>query len=150
MNSVGRIVFMGFMPVLLLSSFKIEKTIPITWETLTDVTFKTRLNLQSKEYIKIPDFGPSVKSLEGKRVEIRGYMIPVSIPDHKYVISAQPMTSCFFCGSAGPESVIELNFPQTPKRFKTDEIRTLSGVLELNANDPESLCYRLNSVELVK
>jgi len=127
-----------------------ENAISITWDTLADVKFRERLNIKLKEYVKIPDFGPSVTALEGKRVQIRGYMIPVSIPDHKYVISAQPMTSCFFCGGAGPQSVIELDFRETPRRFKTDEIRTIAGVLELNPDDPERLCYRLSSAEMVK
>lgn len=146
--------FGALIPVLLtichLSFTGVEKGIPITWKTLTDVTFTTRLDLRKKEYIKIPAFGPSVTGLEGRRVQIKGYMIPVSIPDDIYVISEKPMSSCFFCGSAGPETLMELEFKKKPRRFKTDEIRTLSGVLELNNDDTERLCYRIVSVEIVE
>lgn len=124
--------------------------IRITWKTLTDVTFRERLNLQQRDFIKIPTFGSSVRELEGKQVQIKGYMIPVSLPDDIYVISEKPMSSCFFCGSAGPETLMELEFKSKPRRFKTDEIRTLKGVLQLNADNTDQLCYRMISVEVVE
>lgn len=127
-----------------------DKGILITWKTLSDVTFREKLSLQQKDFIKIPAFGATVRELEGKRVQIRGYMIPVSIPDDLYVISEKPMSSCFFCGSAGPETLMELEFKGKTRRFKTDEIRTLSGVFGLNDSDTERLCYRLTSVEVVE
>ena len=123
--------------------------IPITWKTLTDVTFRERLNAQ-RDFIKIPTFGSSVKELEGKQVQIKGYMIPVSLPDDIYVISEKPMSSCFFCGSAGPETLMALEFKSKPKRFKTDEIRTLKGILALNADNTDQLCYRMIAVEVVE
>lgn len=135
---------------LMVSFVSSNDAIPITWKTLADVTFKERLSLQQKDFIKIPTFGPKVTQLEGKRVQIKGYMIPVSLPDELYVISEKPMSSCFFCGSAGPETLLELEFEKKPRRFKTDEIRTVSGVLQLNADDTERLCYRITSVEVVE
>lgn len=117
---------------------------------MTDVTFRERLNLQQRDFIKIPTFGPSVKELEGKQVQIKGYMIPVSLPDDIYVISEKPMSSCFFCGSAGPETLMELEFKSKPRRFKTDEIRTLKGTFELNVDNSDQLCYRMTSVEVVE
>lgn len=137
--------------ILGLTSFVVGTTeIPVTWENLTDVSFKERFDPRKKNFIKLPTFGSEVRKLEGKRIRIRGYMIPVSLPDHLYVISEKPMSSCFFCGSAGPETLMELEFKETPRRFKTDEIRTLSGILELNATDTERLCYRITSVEVVE
>ena len=100
--------------------------------------------------MKIPTFGPTVRELEGKQVQIKGYMIPVSLPDDIYVISEKPMSSCFFCGSAGPETLMELEFKSKPRRFKTDEIRTLKGILQLNADRTDQLCYRMTSVEAVE
>ncbi|ODS76961.1 MAG: hypothetical protein ABS46_18640 [Cytophagaceae bacterium SCN 52-12] len=126
------------------------ESIPITWKTLTDVTFRERLNLQERNFMKIPTFGPTVRELEGKQVQIKGYMIPVSLPDDIYVISEKPMSSCFFCGSAGPETLMELEFKSKPRRFKTDEIRTLKGILQLNADRTDQLCYRMTSVEVVE
>ncbi len=120
----------------------------IGWRDLKEVTFKERFDVRQKNFYKIPAFGPSVKRLAGKRIVIKGYMIPVSLPDHLYVISENPMSSCFFCGSAGPETLMEVVFRRKEQRFKTDEIRTLNGVLELNETDQGRMIYLLTAAEV--
>ena len=56
------------------------------------------------------------------------------------------MASCFFCGASGPESVIEINFKSVPP-FKTDQVVTITGVLELNKYDVDHFNYILNKAE---
>lgn len=96
-----------------------------------------------------PEFGSKVKVLEGKEVEIKGYMISVNPAENVFVLSAYPMASCFFCGSSGPESIIQLKLKR-PKRFLTDEIWTVRGVLRLNADNLEELNYILEGTEPVR
>ena len=96
-----------------------------------------------------PTFGQSVKQLEGKEVKIKGYLIPVDEEQNIYVISAQPMAMCFFCGGAGPESIMELQLKNKKQRFKTDEVRTIKGKLALNPTDIEHLNYILKNAEVV-
>ncbi len=126
-----------------------KEEIAITWETLTDITYTRKFNKQEEMYFMYPTFGNKVRMLEGKTVSIKGYMIPVDETGEFYVISAKPMAQCFFCGGSGPESLIELEFRKKGRRFKTDEIRTLKGVLKLNPEDVEHLNYILTSVEVV-
>ncbi len=97
-----------------------------------------------------PSFGPSVKALDGKQIRIRGYMIPVDEYARLFVISAKPIAQCFFCGGAGPESLMELQFRKKGQRFKTDEIRTVSGRLRLNATDVDHLIYILQDAEITE
>lgn len=126
-----------------------KEQIAITWETLADITYTRKFNKQEEMYFMYPTFGNKVRMLEGKTVSIKGYMIPVDETGEFYVISAKPMAQCFFCGGSGPESLIELEFRKKGRRFKTDEIRTLKGVLKLNPEDVEHLNYILTSVEVV-
>ena len=99
-------------------------------------------------YFLYPDFGRSVKDLEGKKVAIKGYMIPVDPDGNIYVISAQPMSMCFFCGGAGPESIVELQFRDKKQRFKTDAVKTVTGTLKLNSQDVEHLNYILEDASV--
>lgn len=122
----------------------------ITWKTLTDITYTRKFNEKEEMYFMYPVFGKSVKALEGTVVTIRGYMIPVDETGEHYVISAKPMAECFFCGGSGPESLIELSFKKKTRRFKTDEVRTVRGVLNLNDSDVEHLNYIMTEVEVVK
>jgi hypothetical protein len=90
-----------------------------------------------------------VNALQGKEISIRGYMIPVDENDNIYVISAKPMAACFFCGAAGPESIMELQFRRKKQRFRTDEVLTIQGRLALNANDVDHLNYILKDAEVI-
>ncbi|WP_342084630.1 DUF3299 domain-containing protein [Dyadobacter sp. OTU695] len=127
---------------LLAFTFRAEP-LQISWKRLADVRFTRKLNKELSMYFLYPTFGPSVNALQGKEITIRGYMIPVDENDNIYVISAKPMAACFFCGGAGPESIIELQFRKKKQRFRTDEVVTVSGKLLLNANDVDHLNYIL-------
>ena len=117
----------------------------ITWKDLKDVRFKKRYSKQDNMFFLYAEFGEQVKALEGKEVEIRGYMIPVDPAGNIFVLSAYPMAACFFCGASGPESIIQLKLKQ-PRRFTTDDVWTVKGNLKLNADNLEELNYILEEV----
>lgn len=121
-----------------------QNSIPVkvSWGDLTDVRFNRKYHKELEEFFLFPAFGPKVKSLEGKLIEIKGYMIPISLEDNLLVISAKPMASCFFCGAAGPESIIQVKMA-VKTAFKTDQVATLRGKLKLNPDDINELNYIL-------
>jgi hypothetical protein len=121
----------------------------ITWETLSEVTFSEEYSDEFGSYVRIPNFSEKVKALNGREVIIEGYMIPVDVTEGLYVISANTFAACFFCGQAGPETVMELEFKKKTRRYNTDEFITIKGVLQLNARDVYKLNYILvNAVEI--
>lgn len=124
--------------------------VSVSWKHLADVRFSKKLNRELNMYFLYPKFGASVMQLEGKEIMVRGYMIPVDPENDIYVLSAQPMAMCFFCGGAGPESIIELQFRDKRQRFKTDAVKTISGKLVLNRDDVEHLNYILKDAVVIK
>lgn len=134
--------------ILLLSSFSVQKEpVELSWKTLTDVEFKDVFIEEIDTYYWKPSFGETVKSFEGKDVFITGYILPVDIDDDYYVLSRYAFANCFFCGGAGPESIIDLRFKKENRKYKTDERLTFKGVLKLNANDIYSMNYILLDAE---
>lgn len=116
----------------------------LTWQELSDVEFKDVYLEELDAYYWLPTFGPQVKAAEGKDLYITGYMIPVDIDEDFYVLSRYPFANCFFCGGAGPESVVDLRFPnQSEREYKTDERLTFRGTLRLNADDVYQMNYIL-------
>ncbi|WP_425568744.1 DUF3299 domain-containing protein [Ravibacter arvi] len=122
----------------------------VTWEILRDVSFNKKWFASEQVYMLYPTFGPTVKKLDKKEVAITGYVIPRDLDAGLYVLSAFPFSACFFCGGAGPESVMTLNFPKGSPKFKTDERLTFKGTLKLNADDIYELNYILDNAEVVK
>ncbi|NJO02683.1 MAG: hypothetical protein HC880_14245 [Bacteroidia bacterium] len=103
------------------------------WKTLLRVHYTYNKNTY------IPQFDDNIKALDGKIVTIKGFMYPLdeALKHEFFMLSYYPINVCFFCGGAGPESVVEVN-AKTPIRM-TDKPVTLRGKLKLNANDRERL-----------
>lgn len=91
MNSLLKILSFS-----ILYNFQLALPTPITWQNMKDVKFQKKYFKELDEYLLFPSFGETIKKLNGKQVEIRGYMIPVDVKSGLYVISAFPMSSCFF------------------------------------------------------
>ena len=85
-----------------------------TWKTLSKITFKKEYDEVLGLKIDVPVFGKEVKALEGKEVTVKGYIIPTDgyKSQTAFVFSAFPYNMCFFCGGAGPETVIEVSTKQ--------------------------------------
>ena len=120
------------------------------WKTLGKVTYKKEYDEMLGFKVDVPIFSEEVKKLEGKEVTIKGYIIPVEgYKSHKeFIFSAYPYSMCFFCGGAGPETVMEVK-AKNPVPFSADVI-TIRGTLQLNSKDINKLMYALSNVELVK
>jgi hypothetical protein len=117
----------------------------LTWADLADVDFKEVFLEEIGAYYWKPEFGEKLKALEGSKVYITGYMIPVDVDEDFYVLSRYPFANCFFCGGAGPESVTDLRFADEDHRaYKTDERMTFHGSLRLNADDIMQMNYILD------
>ncbi len=132
-----------------LSSVAKAQTV-ITWEVLKDVEFVEVWSEEFQAIYNVPKFGKKIKSLDGKKIQIRGYIIPVDILADYYVLSANPYSSCFFCGQAGPESVMEIQFAHQESGLRMDKIITVQGKLRLNADDIVQLNYVLEDAKVVE
>ena len=119
----------------------------VEWSTLMDVSFKD-IYLESEDmYVYFPLFDDKHKKLDSQEIEITGYIIPLDVEANMYFLSAYPFSACFFCGNAGPESVMAVNFAGNNRRYNTDERITLNGILNLNDSDIDELIYILNQAE---
>lgn len=120
------------------------------WKTLGKVTYKKEYDEMLGFKVDVPIFGAEVTKLEGQEVTVKGYIIPVEgFKSHKeFVFSAFPYSMCFFCGGAGPETVMEVK-AKSPISFTADPI-TIKGTLHLNAKDVNKLMYSLSDAQLVK
>lgn len=116
----------------------------ITWDDLAKVKFVDKYFPEFEQSFLYPNFSNEVKALEGKEVTITGYFLNLDPEGAVYILSKNPMASCFFCGVGGPETAVELNFIETPP-FKTDEIVTITGVLKLNSDDVNHFNYILKT-----
>lgn len=136
--------------LLLVSTASFAQTGDNAWKTLGKVTFKKQYDEMLGFKVDVPVFSEDVRALDGQTITVRGYIIPVEgFKNHKeFIFSAFPYNMCFFCGGAGPETVIEVVADEAIKY--TAEPVTIRGKLRLNDTDINSLMYELTEVIRVK
>jgi hypothetical protein len=120
------------------------------WKTLAKITYKKEYDEFLGFKIDKPVFSDDIKQLEGKEVTVKGFIIPVEgYKSHKeFIFSAFPYSMCFFCGGAGPESVMEV-FANDAVKYTAESIK-LKGILELNPDDVNRLMYFLKDAIVIK
>jgi len=140
---------LGVVLILFVTSFVVAQN-NNAWNDLADVTFKAEMNLEMGVEVEMPVFGPSAMALDGAVIRITGYIIPTDEGmNMEYLIfSAYPFAACFFCGGAGPETVMEVYLSETVN-YTTKPI-TIEGRLELNHTDINQLMYLLKDAKKVK
>jgi hypothetical protein len=121
-----------------------------TWRTLAKVTFRKEMDEDLGFKVDVPVFGKEVKMLEGKTIELRGYVLPTEgyKNQKRFMFSSLPYNQCFFCGGAGPETVVEVT-SKAPIAVSPDPI-ILRGTLQLNLGDVNKLMYSLVNAEVVR
>jgi len=121
----------------------------IDWLALNDVKFEKVTNEAFATSYDVATFGEWVKSLDGEEVILSGYLIPMDAMGTTYALSRNPNSSCFFCGGAGPETVLRLwLIGSAMKRYKTDEYLAFKGILRLSENNERSFIYELWEAQL--
>ncbi|MEL6696497.1 MAG: DUF3299 domain-containing protein [Bacteroidota bacterium] len=130
------------------STYTLKAQVDVSWMQLERIEYELRDESGSGFSLPIPKFSNEIKNLEGKKVRVKGYVIPLNIEGTEYAISAYPNASCFFCGSAGQESVMRLTLKDKRVKYNVDEFLEFEGELKLNYL-PDDLMYALEgSVEV--
>ncbi len=117
------------------------------WKALSAVSYEVSEDDYGELYV--PQFSEQAQALEGTTVTVPGYIIPFEglfKPEH-VIVSSLPLASCFFCGSGGPETVIEV-FLKKPVEYQASLV-AFKGTLKLNDTDYEQLMYILEDAEFV-
>ena len=116
---------------------------PDIWKKLGKLTYKKQYDELMGFKVDVPVFGPEIKALSGKEITVKGYIIPTNgYKSHReFVFSAFPYNMCFFCGGAGPETVMEV-YASEPIEYVTEPI-VIKGILQLNDKDINRLMFAL-------
>ena len=122
----------------------------IDWKFLSQVEFKDQYFEDYEAWYLVPVFSEAVQKLDGQKVIIKGYVIPMDVEGGQYALSAYPFSACFFCGGAGPETVMSLHFDKKPKRYETDDVVRFTGELHLNDSDFDDFNYVLKHAQPLK
>lgn len=111
------------------------------WKTLEAVTYEVTKDEYGDLYV--PVFSEDIQKIQGKEVVVEGFIIPFEgmFKPTQLILSALPISECFFCGSGGPETVMEITMKEKIK-YTTKRVK-IRGKLRLNRDNPDKLMYML-------
>jgi hypothetical protein len=137
-----------FLLLLLITAFDACPQSGNFWQVLAEVHFKNMTDKNGYSFEK-PVFSNHLKSFQGKKIKLKGYLIPLEETGGKgkFMLSSLPFNVCYFCGAAGPETAMELETSERLK-FSTKQI-TVEGILFLNDTDPDHHIYILKSAAML-
>ncbi len=123
---------------------------PVDWADLAGITYIKKMDELLGFKVDMPVFDDQVKKYEGKKIQIKGYIIPTEgyKNQKEFIFSAYPYSMCFFCGNAGPETVMEVTSSKGVP-FTNDQV-TIQGTLRLNGDDINRLMFSLEDATEVK
>ena len=123
-----------------------DQPIKAHWFTLSSIPLDG--NWKPNQEPPFPLFTDNVKQLDGKMVSVEGYAIPLDPSGNQITLSANPYSACFFCGKAGPASIMTVLFSSPEKSLRTDDYIYLTGRMRLNYYDPSTPYYTLEHAKL--
>lgn len=123
---------------------------PTGWNLLSEVKLQQGYDEFMGGEIDQPVFSDNLFDKEGEEITLEGFVIPMDAQQTAgyFVLSRFPYQSCFFCGAAGPETVVEV-FSKTIVNRIDQKVR-VKGRLVLNRDNPLHLFYILQDCTVVR
>ncbi|MEL6626592.1 MAG: hypothetical protein AAFQ83_02860 [Bacteroidota bacterium] len=133
--------------IVLLAFIPLSAQVDIRWQDLERVSFSASESDGTMGLVVEPDFSASLKALDGKKVRIKGFMLPLTVDNELYILSRYHFSNCFFCGGAGKETVIHLEPKESDLSFELDESVIVTGIFRL-VDDPQELCFKIEKARI--
>jgi hypothetical protein len=119
----------------------------LNWKLLGQIKYMKKPSKDYPEGVMYPIVNTTLKAKQGKQIFMSGFVVPID--NKSYALSKNVFASCFFCGQAGPETIMGIKM-KTPMKFKTDQYVTLKGHFRYNDSDVEDWIYHIEDAEVVK
>lgn len=97
--------------------------------------------------VYLPKFDKKVKKLHHSDIIISGYLVPVD--KTTWALSKYTYAACFFCGKAGPETVLGITWKGDPGKLKMDAHVWIKGRMIVNGTDVDDWMYQLTEAEIL-
>ena len=119
----------------------------LNWKILGQIKFVKK---KHKDYgeIDFPVINDVLMKKSGKKILMAGFIVPID--NVNYALSKNVFASCFFCGKAGPETIMGIKFKVGKIKLKTDQYVTLEGNFRVNENNVEDWIYHIEDAVIVK
>lgn len=133
------------------SHSSVEKTAvadTLSWKLLGQIKYIKKASADYPEGVMFPVVNPTLKAKNKKPIVMSGFIIPID--NKNYALSKNVFASCFFCGQAGPETIMGIKFKNPNMKLKTDQYVTIQGTFRYNDSDVDDWIYHVENAVITK
>ena len=120
----------------------------LTWKLLAQIKYLKKPSKEYPEGVMFPVINPALKTKNKKPITMSGFIIPID--NKNYALSKNVFASCFFCGQAGPETIMGIKFKAPNMKLKTDQYVTLQGTFRYNDTDVDDWIYHIENAVITQ
>ena len=119
----------------------------LNWKLLGQIKFLKKPSKEYPEGVMFPVINPVLKTKNSHTIYMTGFIVPID--NKNYALSKNVFASCFFCGQAGPETIMGIKFKNPGTKLKTDQYVTLQGTFRYNDSDVDDWIYHIENAVVV-
>jgi hypothetical protein len=120
----------------------------LTWKLLAQIKYLKKPSKDYPEGVMYPVINSALKAKNKKPITMSGFIIPID--NKNYALSKNVFASCFFCGQAGPETIMGIKFKNPGTKLKTDQYVTIQGTFRYNDADVDDWIYHVENAVITK
>jgi hypothetical protein len=120
----------------------------LSWKLLGQIKYIKKASPDYPEGVMFPVVNTTLKAKNKKPIVMSGFIIPID--NKNYALSKNVFASCFFCGQAGPETIMGIKFKNPNMKLKTDQYVTLQGTFRYNDSDVDDWIYHIENAVITK
>lgn len=120
----------------------------LSWKLLGQIKYIKKPSDDYPEGVMFPVVNTTLKAKNKKQIVMSGFIIPID--NKNYALSKNVFASCFFCGQAGPETIMGIKFKNPNIKLKTDQYVTLTGTFRYNDTDVDDWIYHVENAVITK
>jgi hypothetical protein len=126
-----------------------QDKLPIAKGEFWDKLWKCKIHFDHKTQLYTAKVTDEVKALNGKTVQIPGFMYPLSFEEKQnHILLSKRTPVCFFCPPGEPNELLDVQLAK-PTPINSDLV-TLEGTFELTNRAEEGIFFVLKDAKLVK
>ncbi len=129
------------------TGYNITASDTLSWKLLGQIKYIKKASPDYPEGVMYPVVNSTLKTKQGKPIVMSGFIIPID--NKSYALSKNVFASCFFCGQAGPETIMGIKFKNAGTKLKTDQYVTLSGTFRYNDANVDDWIYHIENAVVV-
>lgn len=120
----------------------------LSWKLLGQIKYVKKPSPDYPEGVMFPVINTTLKAKNKKEIIMSGFIIPID--NKNYALSKNVFASCFFCGQAGPETIMGIKFRNPNMKLKTDQYVTLKGTFRYNDSNVDDWIYHIEDAVIIK